>query len=183
MSRLLNVGVLASGLVVAACSTTVATYDEAPMPARTQYVVAAPAPVVMNYNCIDYGFVAGTAAYDRCAVREAHIRTIGRVSVDYSMARLDADARESCYSYGLSPGSSAFNRCVAREVDARRYRHEVFAPAPPATQYVYTPGYDSRVATTGVAVYTDEYGFRYDAQGNRVDRFGNVISPHSTQRY
>lgn len=28
----------------------------------------------------------------------------------------------------------------------------------------------------------DEYGFRYDSQGNRLDARGNVISPHIPQR-
>jgi hypothetical protein len=26
--------------------------------------------------------------------------------------------------------------------------------------------------------FKDEYGFRYDAQGNRLDRHGHVMSPH-----
>lgn len=29
------------------------------------------------------------------------------------------------------------------------------------------------------ATFKDEYGFRYDAQGNRLDARGNVISPHT----
>jgi hypothetical protein len=33
----------------------------------------------------------------------------------------------------------------------------------------------------GVQAFRDEYGFRYDGQGNRVDRNGNIISPQSTQ--
>lgn len=32
------------------------------------------------------------------------------------------------------------------------------------------------------ATYKDEYGFRYDDQGNRLDARGNVISPHNPQR-
>ena len=28
----------------------------------------------------------------------------------------------------------------------------------------------------------DEYGFRYDGQGNRLDARGNIISPHIPQR-
>ena len=28
--------------------------------------------------------------------------------------------------------------------------------------------------------FRDEYGFRYDAQGNRLNAQGNVISPHTT---
>lgn len=29
---------------------------------------------------------------------------------------------------------------------------------------------------------TDEYGFRYDSQGNRLDARGNIMSPHVPQR-
>ena len=32
----------------------------------------------------------------------------------------------------------------------------------------------------GVEAFRDEYGFRYDGQGNRLDARGNIISPHST---
>ena len=34
----------------------------------------------------------------------------------------------------------------------------------------------------GVEAFRDEYGFRYDGQGNRLDRNGNIISPQSTVR-
>ena len=49
-------------------------------------------------------------------------------------------------------------------------------PAPAATVYppVTTP-------PAGVQAFRDEYGFRYDGQGNRIDRYGNIISPHSTR--
>jgi hypothetical protein len=30
--------------------------------------------------------------------------------------------------------------------------------------------------------FRDEYGFRYDSQGNRLDARGNIISPHTPQR-
>lgn len=32
------------------------------------------------------------------------------------------------------------------------------------------------------AASKDEYGFRYDSQGNRLDARGNIISPHIPQR-
>lgn len=32
------------------------------------------------------------------------------------------------------------------------------------------------------ATMRDEYGFRYDSEGNRLDARGNVISPHIPQR-
>jgi len=168
--------------LIAACSP----YDEVgPGQGRmagtnTQYVVASTVPS-QHHVCIDYGFVYGTAPYNRCVAQEARIRALGRVSRDYAMPRLEADARDACFSYGLHPGTARYEGCVAREIDARRYRGEAYVvtttPAP--VQYVYHPTYDSRVATTGVAVFTDEYGRRYDAQGNRLDRFGNIISPHT----
>jgi hypothetical protein len=174
---------LSLGLAAAACSTShyeySATVPHVTTATTTQYVVM-PAT---EQNCIDYGFIAGSAAYDRCVAREARARSLGRMSRDYAFAQINSDARDACLSYGLAPGSGRYDRCVTREVDARRYREEVYV-APPAasTQYVYTPPYDRRVATTGVEVSRDEYGFRYDSQGNRIDRFGNVISPHSTNR-
>jgi hypothetical protein len=33
----------------------------------------------------------------------------------------------------------------------------------------------------GVQAFKDEFGFRYDGQGNRIDARGNIISPQSTQ--
>jgi hypothetical protein len=58
-------------------------------------------------------------------------------------------------------------------------------PPPATTTTVYTSA--PRVtyvpaATTppaGVEAFRDEYGFRYDGQGNRLDRYGNIISPQS----
>jgi hypothetical protein len=48
-------------------------------------------------------------------------------------------------------------------------------PAPPA----YVPPVPPR-PPVGVQAFRDEYGFRYDGQGNRLDARGNIISPHST---
>lgn len=167
-------------LVGAACSP----YDEVgPGASRTttQYVVMTP-PSPSAHVCIDYGFVYGTSAYDRCVSRVAYSRSLGRMGSDYAMSRIEADASDACLSYGLYAGSARYDRCVALEIDARRYRAEgyVVTTAPAPVQYVYTPrGYDQRVATTGVEVFRDEYGHRYDSQGNRLDRFGNIISPHT----
>lgn len=59
-------------------------------------------------------------------------------------------------------------------------------PAPVATTYVTPAPVLAAIppATTppaGVQAFRDEYGFRYDGQGNRLDRYGNIISPHSTR--
>ncbi len=170
---------LSFGLLASACANP---YDR-------QAAVPGPAPVGMTAsesNCIDYGFVAGSASYARCVDRESRMRSQGRVTREYTQARLTEDARDACYSYGLEPGSLRFNSCVSREVDSRAYRDgayvvtttnvPVYRPAPPPEAYV-----DTRVQTTGVPVSRDEYGFRYDDQGNRVDAQGRIISPQSTR--
>ena len=70
-------------------------------------------------------------------------------------------------------------------MNARRYREDVvYQPA--ASPVAYNPGYSTTYATTtttyttGGQAFRDEYGFRYDGQGNRIDARGNIISPHST---
>ena len=51
----------------------------------------------------------------------------------------------------------------------------VYTPAPTVT---YVPA--ATDPPVGVQAFRDEYGFRYDGQGNRLDRYGNIISPRST---
>jgi len=164
--------------------------------------------VVVNNSsqqaCVDYGFTPGTASFDRCVRLEADARARGRASMAYSQANLGTDAQMACSSYGLSRGSMNYDRCVTREIDARRYRQEAtvttYSPAAPAaTTTYYSPSPGTTVYTTtapvstttvvpaattppaGVQAFRDEYGFRYDGQGNRVDARGNIISPQSTQ--
>ena len=127
------------------------------------------------------------------------------------MARINGDARDACYSYGLTIGSAPYDRCVGREIEARRYRDQAvvttvpaypattvytpapgttvytpspYAPAPAATVYTQGPVTYAPAATTppaGVQAFRDEFGFRYDGQGNRIDAQGNIISPQSTR--
>ena len=169
------------GLIVGACS---GPYDrQAAVPRSTSA-----ASTQSERNCLDYGFAPGSSPYERCIQREARAREAGRMSQGYAEARLLDDSRNACYDYGLERGTQRYDNCVAREVDARRYREQgpisappVYTPAytPPPAPYAYT---DARIATTGVETTRDEYGFRYDAQGNRIDRSGRIISPHSTTR-
>ena len=168
--------VVAVGLVATGC-----TYAS-----TTQAVV--PGPLTASEQaCYDYGFTPGTGAYERCVSREHAARVSGRVPRGYAEARLAADARDACYSYGLDPGSIRYERCVGREIDARRYREEAYvAPVSttvvyttPAPAYAYVPPVPPQ-PPAGVQAFRDEYGFRYDGQGNRIDARGNIISPHST---
>jgi hypothetical protein len=176
------------GLSAAACSYTTTT---------TATVPAGPYRSGAEQACLDYGFQPGTDSYNRCVVREAQSRAAGRMPADYASARLAADARDACYSYGLTIGSAPYDRCVGREIEARRYSQQavvttvpaysattVYTPAPVATVYTQGPVTYTPAAPTppaGVQAFRDEYGFRYDGQGNRIDANGNIISPQSTR--
>ena len=185
------------GLIAAACSNA---YDrQAPTPSYASRTMSQ-----SERNCLDYGFTSGSSAYDRCVQRESSARAAGRVNQNYAEARVLDDSRNACYDYGLERGTQRYDNCVSREVDARRYRQQgqvsapppgytaVYTPAPTYTQ-AYTPTYAPDYTpvpaapyayvpprTTGVAVSRDEFGFRYDSEGNRIDRNGRVISPQST---
>ena len=167
----------AIGFVAGACSYSSTT---------TAAIPAAPGPVLVGSPsaaaCVDFGFVPGTIAYNRCVEREQAARLRGRVPASYAEAQLAADARDACYSYGLDPASPPYARCVGREVDARRFRADQAYAASPAIypQPAYVPAAPPP-PPAGVQAFRDEYGFRYDGQGNRVDARGNIISPQSTQ--
>ena len=185
--------VAAFGLSAAACSYTSTT---------TAAVPPAPHRSGAEQACLDYGFQPGTDSYNRCVVREAQSRAAGRMPADYASARLAGDARDACYSYGLTIGSAPYDRCVNREIEARRYSQQAVVTSAPGTYpsttvYTTTPGYApapvvyapapvtyapaAPTPPAGVQAFRDEYGFRYDGQGNRIDARGNIISPQSTR--
>ncbi|HEV7546732.1 MAG TPA: hypothetical protein VGO42_19405 [Reyranella sp.] len=186
--------VAAFGLSAAACSYSSTT---------TTAAVPGPYRSGAEQACVDYGFQPGTDSYNRCVSREAQSRAAGRVPADYAAARLAGDARDACYSYGLTIGSAPYDRCVNREIEARRYSQQAVVTSAPGTYYpsttVYTttPGYApapvvyapapvtyapaAPTPPAGVQAFRDEFGFRYDGQGNRIDAQGNIISPQSTR--
>jgi hypothetical protein len=55
----------------------------------------------------------------------------------------------------------------------------VYTTAAPASRTTYVPA--ATTPPAGVQAFRDEYGFRYDGQGNRIDARGNIISPQSTR--
>lgn len=74
---------------------------------------------------------------------------------------------------------------VALAACSVRTEEHVVSPPPPPVQptRVYVPAASPPpppVQPDTVSPSRDEYGFRYDAKGNRIDRYGNIISPHST---
>ena len=140
-------------------------------------------------------------AYNRCVVREARGPRRRPRGARLRQGPLNADARDACYSYGLRVGTAPYDRCVGREIEARRYRDQAVVttvPAYPATVstrrpddrlhaqsipgpgHLYAPCRDRR-RRPAFRPFSDEYGFRYDGQGNRIDAQGNIISPQSTR--
>jgi len=173
--------VVAVGLSAAACTYTSTTTAAIPPGPRPVYVASA-----SGQACIEYGFPPGTIGYDRCVQREQEARARGRVSRDYAEAQLVADARDACYSYGLQPGTGPYDRCVGRELDSRRWRADQAYVTPGTVVYTPTPAPEyvppaPPPPPAGVQAFKDEFGFRYDGQGNRLDARGNIISPQSTR--
>jgi hypothetical protein len=172
MRRIALFAVMAVGLSATACSYSSTT---------TAQVPAAPGPVLVNSpsaaTCVEYGFIPNTIAFSRCVEREHAARVAGRMARGYAEAQIVADARDACASYGLPSTSGYYGTCVDREVAARRYRDQATVadtftqPVPPAPP----------PPPAGVQAFRDEYGFRYDGQGNRLDARGNIISPQSTR--
>ena len=168
------------GLLAAACSST-----------EHRNVSAAYGTGVYqasNQACVDYGFVPNTAAYSRCVTSEQAARNSYRPSPGYAPSLVASDARNACYSYGLSVGTAPYDRCVAREIDARTYRDSAAAPAyrvdangyriagQPAPYYAPAPAYQPAYQPPQEQqTYRDEFGNRYDSQGNRINAQGQII--------
>lgn len=142
------------GLLSAACQSPYQQQARYPGPV-TPPIVSVTAYSTSEQACTDYGFNAGTGAFDRCVQRERSARSAGRVNRDYAQARLTADARDACSSYGLEAGMR-YDRCVAREIEARGY---VEVGTQPAQMY-----------------RTDQYGNRFDSEGYRVDVNGRRMA-------
>src|SRR5436189_68130 len=115
-----------------------------------------------------------------CRVRPSCLSSVTSSSLASIRCRKEALLDIVNFDCGLERGTQRYDNCVTREVDARRYREQSQMSTPP----VYTPAYTPAPAlapyvgsrTTGVATTRDEYGFRYDAEGNRLDRNDRIIS-------
>ena len=168
--------VTAIGLSATACSYNSTTQATAPGPTGV---------VVSNSSqqaCVDYGFSPGTASYDRCVRRDAEARARGRAPAYYTPANLSSDAQVAAVTTTTTyrtpeyitpapvPGSTVYSPTPATTVYSTTTQVPAASYAPPAT----TP-------PAGAQAFRDEFGFRYDGQGNRIDARGNIISPQSTQ--
>lgn len=93
---------------------------------------------------------------------------------------------------GLPAAACSYSTTTAETAPAPA-RTAVVAPAGTTTATYYAPAtVPAPVSTTtivpaatpppaGQQAFRDEYGFRYDGQGNRLDARGNIISPQSTR--
>lgn len=193
------------GLLAAACQNTTNTSGISAATGSGLYASS-------NQACVDYGFVPNTAAYSRCVSSEQQARASYRATPGYAPSMISNDARNACYSYGLTIGSAPYDRCVAREVDARTYRDSAAVPAyrvdaqgyrvdaqgyrvdangyrlagQPAPYYqpapAYQPAYYPPAEVQAQVVTRDEFGNRYDSQGNRINASGQII-PMRESRY
>jgi hypothetical protein len=118
--------------------------------------------------CYSYGLTAGTAIYDRCIGREMEARRY----------RDEAYVTPAPTTYTVPSTHPAPTTYPARTyTTAPDYSTTtVYSPAP----VTYAPA--ATTPPAGVQAFRDEFGFRYDGQGNRIDRNGNIISPQSTSR-
>lgn len=192
------------GLLAAACQNTETS--------RISATTGSGLYASSNQACVDYGFVPNTAAYSRCVSSEQQARASYRATPGYAPAMISNDARNACYSYGLTIGSAPYDRCVAREVEVRTYRDAAAAPGyrvdaqgyridaqgyrvdangyrlagQPAPYYqpapAYQPAYYPPAEVQAQVVTRDEFGNRYDSQGNRINASGQVI-PMRESRY
>lgn len=120
--------------------------------------------------CYSYGLTPGSTMYDRCVGREVDARRYrdqAYVTPVPGPAPGYYQPTTTTY-YTTSPGAPTYYG-PATTVTTTSYAN------PPAPAYQPTP-------PAGVEAFRDEYGFRYDGQGNRLDRSGNIISPQSTTR-
>jgi hypothetical protein len=130
--------------------------------------------------CYSYGLQPRTDRFDRCVGRELEAR------------RYRSEAAAPVYPvYPVAPAYMTDQ--YGYRVDAQGYRVDAngnrLSTAPYATpvytttQTYYTPAPtyapQPRPAPAGEVAFRDEFGFRYDSQGNRIDRYGNIISPQT----
>jgi hypothetical protein len=112
--------------------------------------------------CIDTGVTPNSAGFDTCVDRAAFAFDRGQPAAAYHEATAVREANNVCLSYGLSPQSLGYKGCVGNQIEK-------------GTVAAYTAEPVVIQAQPHVAVSVDPYGFRYDRDGNLLDRNGYVI--------
>ena len=119
--------------------------------------------------CYSYGLTVGSTMYDRCVAREVDARRYRDQAYVTTTVPAQGPGPYSTTTYYTTAPAAPTYYGPATTVSTTTYA------TPPAPAYQPTP-------PAGVEAFRDEYGFRYDGQGNRLDRSGNIISPQSTTR-
>jgi hypothetical protein len=111
-------------------------------------------------TCAARGVTPNTAAFETCVDRAAWAFQQGQPVAAGQQAALVRDANDLCTSYGIAPQSLGYRQCVNSEID-RRSSPRAMRDVPRETPH--------RVAAI------DSFGFRYDSEGNLIDRDGYPI--------
>ncbi|HZQ00505.1 MAG TPA: hypothetical protein VFB13_13260 [Reyranella sp.] len=151
MTRGTLLAVAAGGLVAAGAPLSAATAQSGDALANAER------------TCLDYGVRPHTDSYDVCVSRTGAAFDQGAPELAYSEARAVMAARDDCLSMGARPETMGYRRCLNVEIDRHAGRGYAIQYAPDAPHRV---------------VRMDEYGTRYDRDGNVVDQYGYVIHPN-----
>lgn len=114
-------------------------------------------------TCLDYGVRPHTDSYDVCVSRVANAFEDGAPDLAYRQARAVLAAHDTCASMGAPPNTLGYRQCLNVEIDRQAGRSYEIRYLPPDRPHA--------------VVRIDEYGNRYDRDGNLVDRYGYVIRP------
>lgn len=115
--------------------------------------------------CNSYGLSAGTPGYDRCVTREMDARSYRDAAALPAASYRTGQYGDRVDAQGYALDANG-NRIAMQTYPTQSYP----APAYPAPGRTYPTA-----AVAGQAVSRDEFGNRYDAQGNRVDASGRII--------
>ncbi len=146
--------------------------------------------------CASYGLEPGSARYDRCYAREVDARgyradaalSVPTYRTDQYGYRIDSEGyRVDADGYRIDSEGRRMVRQSAYVPQPQPYytpQPQPYYTAQPQPYYAPQPQPAPYVETRpiGQQVTSDEFGFRYDAYGNRLDARGNVISPQTTTR-
>lgn len=90
---------------------------------------------------------------------------------------IDRNANRVIGSNTARPGPGDYGMPPAAH--ERRGLYNNTLPPYSGGQAIMTPSTDPSATSPNAAMYTDEYGHKYNYRGDRLDSAGNIISPHT----
>ncbi|MBV8393263.1 MAG: hypothetical protein JOY81_08780 [Alphaproteobacteria bacterium] len=115
-----------------------------------------------EHTCAVHGVGPNTVAFETCVERATAAYEEGQPELAASEAVMVRDSNDVCMSYGLTPQSLGYRQCVGSQLEKRSIASHNISFLPPDEQPHAT-------------VAIDNWGFRYDADGNILDQDGYVI--------